>query len=157
MPTAAPTAMRSMSGTPSIRPMPAHHVLHAVLLDHLAADVAVGALDRLEHLTQRHAVGVELSRVEIHLVLAHEAADRSHLRDPGNRVELIADEEVLERPQLAEILAVGVQRVPEDLTDRRGVGAEDRNDTARHLRLDQIHALEDPLAREVEVGSVLVR
>ena len=53
-------------------------------------------------------------------------------------------------------MSVGLQRVPEDLTDRRGVGAEDRDDTARHLRLDQIHALEDPLAREVEVGSVLV-
>ena len=59
----------------------AHHVLHAVLLDDLAADVAVGALDRLEHLTQRHAMGIELSRVEVHLVLAHEAADRGHLRD----------------------------------------------------------------------------
>ena len=53
--------------------------LEAVLLDDLGADVDVALADRLVDLGQRDAVGAELVRVDVDLVLLDEAADAGDL------------------------------------------------------------------------------
>src|SRR6185369_15770822 len=72
----------------------AHDDFHSILLDHLAADVVVAARDSFHHGVQGDAVGAELAWIEIDLIFAHEAADRSDLGDSGHGVELVADEPV---------------------------------------------------------------
>ena len=46
--------------------------------------------------------------IEPHLILAHEAAERSHLRHSGNGLQLIAKEPVLETPQIRQAVAMVV-------------------------------------------------
>ncbi len=87
-------------------------------------------LDRGVDLAEADPDGPELVRVEVDLVLPGGAADAGHLGHTGHAVELVADEPVLDRPQLAEVAAVPLDGIPEDLPQRRGVGGEVR----RHPR-----------------------
>ena len=59
---------------------------------------------KFELKTLRNAVGAQLVRVEHHLVLAHHAAHRSHFRDIGQRLQLVFEEPVLQRAQLAQVM-----------------------------------------------------
>ena len=59
----------------------ANEVLHAVQFDGLGAHVDVGALYRHVDFRQRHAVGPHGVRIDVDLVLPHEAAHRRHFAD----------------------------------------------------------------------------
>ena len=52
---------------------------------------------RRDHLADREPVRDEALRVDLDLVLAHEAADRRDLRDAGDALERVAERPVLER------------------------------------------------------------
>ena len=134
---------------------PAHDVLYAALLDGLPADVVVAHLHGVDDVANRHVEGGKLVGVDVYLVLPDEAADGRDLGHAGHRVQLIAHKPVLNRPQCSEVLSLAFQRVPEDLPDRRGVGAEDRSHALGEERRDQVHPLQDPRPREVQVGPVL--
>src|SRR6266850_303522 len=65
--------------------------------DDVAADVPVAPHDRLDDGRERDLVGAQPVGVDVDLVLPHRAADARDFRDAGHRVELVADEPVLER------------------------------------------------------------
>src|SRR5207244_7098167 len=71
------------------------------------------------------------------------------------RVELVADEPVLERPEVAKRDSLALDRVPEDVADPRRVRAERWHDTRRQRLREQVESLEDTGPREVEVDIAL--
>jgi hypothetical protein len=101
------------------------------------------------------AIGCKLVRIHIDLVLADKASDRGDLRHAGHGIQLIADEPILDGSQLPEVLAFAFDGVPKDLADGGSVRAENRRHATGEERRDQIHALQNPCAREVEIGAVL--
>src|SRR2546425_9641149 len=99
--------------------------------DDVAADVAVAPHDGVDDGGERDAVGAEAVRVDVDLVLAHRAADARDLGHARHRVQLVADEPVLERPEVAKRDSLALHRVPEDVADPRRVGTERRHDATR--------------------------
>src|SRR4029453_5133318 len=91
----------------------------------------------------------------VDLVLADHAPDARHLRHAGDGIELVADEPVLERAQLAQGLALAFDRVPEDMSHTGGIWTEGRAHAGRRALAEEIQALPHPRAREVEVPRVL--
>ena len=87
------------------QPEAANDELHPVLLDRLAADVEIAARDGVHHHVQRDAERAHLLRIDFDLILPHEAADAGDFRDALHGVELVANEPILQRAQLAEIVA----------------------------------------------------
>ena len=99
--------------------------------------------------------GPQSIRIDVDLILLDESADRRHFGDPGHRIQLVADEPVLEGPQLAQRMARALHGVPEDMADAGGVGAQRRRHTRRQGLRHQTHALEHPRARKVQIDLVL--
>ena len=64
----------------------AHHVLGAAEFDQPAAHLVVAAAHRLDHPLDRDAVGLQPVRIDVHLVLAAEAAERRDLGDARDRL-----------------------------------------------------------------------
>ena len=135
----------------------AHHVLGLAQLDHRAAGLAVGALHRLDHAPVRDAVGAQALGVEHDLVLAHHAAHRGDLGDVGDRLELVAQEPVLQRAQLAQVVAPAAvdQRVLVDPAHAGGVRPERGPRRGRQARLRLVQVFQHPRARPIGVGAVL--
>ena len=104
---------------------------------------------------ERQVVGAQPVRIDVDLVLLDIAADRGDLGDAGDGVELVADEPVLERAQLAQRLRRALDRVPEDVPDAGGVRAERRRHARGQALGDEAHALEDARPREVQIDVVL--
>ena len=134
-----------------------HHVLGFAEFEHRAAAFLVGASDRVDHTRVRNAVGGELVGVEQHLVLAHHAADRGHLGDVRNRLQLELQEPVLQRTQLrhVECAAAVDQRVLIDPAHAGGIGPELRLGVSGQACLHLVQVLEHARARPVQVGAVL--
>ena len=61
-----------------------HHVLRVADLHDLGADVVVASLDGGNNFLERDVVGAELHRIEVDLVLLHEAADACDLGNSGD-------------------------------------------------------------------------
>src|SRR5581483_5847345 len=101
--------------------------LEAVLLHDLGADVDVALAHRLVDLGQGDAVGTQLVGINVNLILLDEAAERGDFRHALDRLELIAHVPILQRTQLRQVGAVGLQRVPEDLAQGRGVRPQHRH------------------------------
>jgi len=74
----------------------------AVRLEHIAADIQIARTDGRYHRAERQVVGPQPIRIDIHLVLLDVATDGGHLRDARHGIELIADEPVLQRPEITE-------------------------------------------------------
>ena len=131
------------------KPEAAHDEFHAVLFDHLAADVEVAFLDGLHDLLQRDAGGAHPGGRDLDLILPHETADASDFGDAWRGVELVADEPVLQRAQLAEVVAafgrpgrVDREVVLIDPTEARGVGSKLRDYAGGHLEGDQVESFQ---------------
>ena len=105
---------------------PANHELAAGELEQAAADLAVARPDGLGHLHDAEVEGAEPVRIDRHLVLLDEAADRRDLGDAGHRLQAVAEVPVLERPQVRERLRAGVvdEGVLVDPSDAGRVGPE---------------------------------
>src|SRR5271157_1968612 len=133
----------------------ADQVLGVPLVDDPAADSRIrpghGGVD----LTQADAVSTELVGVEIDLVFLGSAADGGDFRHSRHAVELVTNIPVLNGPQLAQVPAVPLDRVPEDLAHGCGVGGEVGNHTRGKERGGDRQPLEHAGASEVVVGRLV--
>ena len=82
------------------------------------------------------------------------AADGGDFRDAGNRVQLIADEPILQRAQIAQVVAFAFDCVPEDLTYTGRVGTKRRSDAFRQLSACEVQPLSDASASPVQIDRV---
>ena len=133
----------------------AHDRPRAARLDHVATHVAVAPHHRIDNGRERDLVGAQPVRVDVDLVLANQTADAGDLRHARHRVELIADEPILDRPQIAQRVSPALDGVPEDMADARGIGPERRHRARRERFGQQVQAFEHARAREVEIDVVL--
>ena len=101
-----------------------HHELGFSHLDQPAAHVGVGSLDRPVHLIQPDAKGAQFFRIDLDLVLLDVAARRGHLGHAGQAHQLIAQEPVLDRTKLLQVVAVGCQGIHVDPAHAGGVRSE---------------------------------
>jgi hypothetical protein len=125
-------------------PQSAHDSPRAARLDDVAADVTVAPHDGVDDHRDRDAVGAEALGIDVDLVLPHGAADAGHLRHARHRVELVADEPVLQRAQLAQRLAAALDGVPVDVADAGRVRAERRHHAGRQGLAEELEAFEHP-------------
>ena len=88
----------------------ADHELGLAHLDEASADVEVGPRDGSLDRAQRHVVRQKPDRVDDHLVLLDEPADRGDLADALDRDELIPQIPVLEAAQVREVQRAGLKR-----------------------------------------------
>ena len=138
-------------------PAAAHHVLGAAELDQPTASLRVAAAHRLDDALDREAVIAQPVRVHVHLVLLAEAAERSHLRHAGHRLQVVAQVPVLIRPQIGQaVFARAVdERVLEHPTETGRVGPQLRPRVGRQPRQHAREVLQRARARPVGVGAVL--
>ncbi len=104
----------------------ADQIFGVAFLDHAAADGGVRSGDGGVQFAERDAVGAEFVRIDVDLVFDRKAAHRGDLGHAGHGIELIADVPVLDGPEPAEVVAVALDGVPEDLPQGRGVGGQVR-------------------------------
>ena len=126
-------------------------------LDHTAPHVTVGAADRIGNLPRRDAVALELRRIEVDLVLLDEPPDRGDLGDTVHPLKPVAKRPVLKGPELLEIAVTGGvhERVFENPSDTRRVGADFWRDPLRQAIADRSQVFEDARPRPVEIDPVL--
>src|SRR5262249_38236288 len=94
---------------------PTHHGPGAARLDDVAAHVAIAPHDGIHDRRQRDLVSAKPIRIHVDLVLPDDASDAGDLRHSGDAIELVADEPVLDRTEIAKRLALALDRVPEDV------------------------------------------
>ena len=104
----------------------AHHVLRFRHLDDGGAGLLIALLDGGLDKGERDAVGAQLVRVDPHLILANHAAHGGDFGDPVHRLQLVLEEPVLQRGELAQVMLAGFvhQRVLIDPAHPGGIGAE---------------------------------
>ena len=127
----------------------------AVGLQDVAPDIDVALTHGGHDRAQRHFVLAQAIRIDVDLVLLDEAADGCHLGHARDRIELIAHEPVLERPQFSKGQRGTFEGVPKHVTDTGGVGSERRDHTGRERFRDEAHPLEHPCSREVQIDGLL--
>ena len=81
----------------------ADHLLVSGDLEHAAAGVLVRRAHGGHHLRERDAERAQPVRIDLHLVLAHEAADRGDFGHARHARERVAQVPVLEAAQLGEV------------------------------------------------------
>jgi hypothetical protein len=88
----------------------------------------------------------KLVRIEHHLVLLDHPANAGHLSDVRHRLELVLEEPILQSTKLREVVAYAAidERVLEDPTEPRGVGAERRFGPCGQSCLRLVQVLEHP-------------
>ena len=132
----------------------AHDRPAAARLDDVAADVSVAPRDGVDDGRERDLVGAQACGIDVDLVLPHRAPDAGDFGDAGHRVELVADEPILERSQISQRVALAFDGVPEHVTDAGRIGPERRDDTGRQRLGQQIQPLQHPRPCEVEIDRV---
>jgi len=142
----------------------ADDVFHPINLDGPRADVDVGHLDGPNNLTQCDPVRSHGVRVDVHLVLLHEPADRRHFGNAFSREERVSHVPVLNRSQLLQVPPAGrialrvapLQGVPEDLAQGGRFRAERGTDAFRQrARRQAVEFGEDAIPRRVNVHLLL--
>ena len=95
------------------------------MLDIRAAGVAVAVGERGKDLLKREIIGLELQRIDLHLILLGRAAKADHVHHARDGAQLAFDYPVLQRPQFLAGIALGrLERVAIDFADGRRVGGE---------------------------------
>ncbi len=127
------------------------------LLDHRAARLLVAALDRVDHRLLGHAVSDQLVGIEHDLILPHHPADGRDFANPGDRLQLVAQEPVLQAAQFGKVVAAAMinQRIFIDPADPGRIGPQLSPGARGQLSLHLAQIFEHPAARPVEVGIVL--
>src|ERR1700737_5100581 len=82
------------------RPMRANHVFGAPELDQSPAHLVGAVTDLVDHRRERNVKGAELVGIHPDLVLPDKTADARDFRHPRNRLDLIAEEPILEAAQI---------------------------------------------------------
>ena len=118
-----------VSHRPNIPPPP-DHVFRSRCLDGPAADVVVAATDRFDDPTEWDVIRQQGIRIDVHLVLLHEAPHAGHLGDPGHARQRVAEVPILEASKLREVIPSapvddGVLIHP---PNPGGIGAQGRDD-----------------------------
>ena len=126
-------------------------------LEHSASGLLIGGAHGGHHVRERDPEAAQAIRVDLHLVLAHEAADRRNLRDPRHAGERVAQVPILETAQLGEIMFAAAidERVLEDPAHAGRVGPERRRDAFGQAPDGGAHVLEHAAAGPVEIRAVL--
>src|SRR5262249_48279824 len=93
----------------------AHDVLLLAVLDVVPARVRVRAAERGEDLLQRDTVSLELPRIDLDMVLLHEAAERDDVGDAGHLLQVPLHHPVLELAELHRRVPLAGEGVAEDL------------------------------------------
>ena len=124
----------------------AHELLVAGDLQHPAADVVVRAAHRLDHLLQRDAIRRQAVRVQVDLVFLLVAAHRGDLGHALDRLQRVAQVEVLQAAQLGEVgVAAAVhQRVLVDPADAGGIRSQGRRDALGQLLGRRVQVFQYP-------------
>ena len=87
--------------------------------DDIAADIQIAVAHRSHDRAERKVVAAKAVGIDVDLVLLDEPADRRHFGDTRDRVQLIADEPVLQRAQLAQGTRRAFDGVPEHMSHAR--------------------------------------
>src|SRR5262249_12688475 len=103
-------------------------------LHDVAADVSVAGHDGVDHGGERNPVRAQALGIDVDLVLPDRAADAGDFRDTRHGVQLVADEPVLNGPEVSQGHPLAFDRVPEDVPDTRGVGAKRGHDAGGGAR-----------------------
>ena len=85
----------------------AHVILSRTDFKNPSAHVAVGPADFVHDFVEGDAVGRQLVRVEVHLILLHEAADRRDFGNSFHRFERVTKVPILEGAQFGEVVLPG--------------------------------------------------
>ena len=109
-------------------PQGAHQVLRVPLLDDAPTDGRVGARNGIDDLRRGHAMPPHPRRVDGNGELDHRPPDAGDLGHPRHGRQPGLDDPILDRAQASQVLAVALDRVPEDLAGRRRV----RTEAGRH-------------------------
>ena len=135
----------------------ADHILGSAHLQHVSTNLIRALPHLVNHGGGGDAVGEELVGVEVHLILAHKAADAGYLRHAGHGFKLIAQIPILQRPQIGQ--ALGVAAIDDCiLIDPAGtgcIGTDSRMHVRRQSPCDLLQVLRYARSRPVEVGIVL--
>ncbi len=135
----------------------AHHVLRFRHLDDGGAGLLIALLDGGFDKGERDAVGAQFVRVDPHLILTHHAADGGNLGDPLHRLQLVLEEPVLQRGELAQVMFAGsvYQRVLIDPAHPGGIGAELGAGGGGQIGRNLAQILQHPGAGPVEICVVV--
>ncbi len=103
-----------------------HHVFGAAEFHQPASDVVVAGAHCFHYFFDRDAIGLQLHRVYVDLVLAHEPAEGRHFGHPRNGLKLITQEPILDGTELSQIVfaATVFEHVLEYPADTSRVGAK---------------------------------
>ena len=104
---------------------------------------------------ERDVARGHLDRVEIDLVLLDESADARNLGHAVDGLQAELQIPVLDRAELAEVVVLRLQRVPEHVAHARPLGAEARRDAGGQQGADVVQPLEHARARPVDVDVVV--
>ncbi len=134
----------------------AHHVLGLAQLQHRATGLLVGAFERRQHLGLRQVERAQPVRLQHDLELLDHAAHGRDFRHVRQRLQLEAQEPVLQRAQLGQIVAAALvdQRVFVDPADAGGIRTQRRLGGSRQAGLHLVQILQYPGARPVQVRPV---
>ena len=133
----------------------AHHVLALCHFDDTPADVPVGIPDDVGDVHQADSVGAQLHRIDHHLVLLYEAADRSDFGHALRLGQLVADVPILQGAQFGQRSVGADHCVLIDPAHARGVRPDLRHDPGRQAAGGKVQVLDDARARPVDIGPVL--
>ena len=136
-------------------PDPADDVLTLTDLQQPAADIVVRAADGGDDTLERYTARGHLHRIEIDLVLLDEPADRGHLRDSGSRLQTQLEIPVLQRAKLSEVVRIGLQGVPEDVSNAGPLRSEARRHSFRQKARQVVETFEHARPGPVDIDVVL--
>ena len=136
---------------------PAHHVFTAAEFHEASADIVVGFADGVGNGVDRNLIGLQADGVDLHLVLADEAADRGDLGDSGQRLQGVAHIPVLVAAHLLQTVLACVidQSVLIDPADAGCVLGQLHGGFFGQSRGDGIEIFEGSRARPVKVGALV--
>ena len=125
------------------------------MLDQFAANILVGSFDRFHHLAGGDVVSLQSYRVQIDLIFTYHSSDGGNLGHPGDSIELVAHEPVLQRAQLFKIIPFALDGVPEDMPHAGAVRTQGRNYAGRQQRCCVVQPLQHAGSCPIDVRLVL--
>ena len=134
-----------------------HHIFGFAHLDDRAARFLVGGLDCAHDLGVSHAERCHPVRFQHDLVLLDHSADAGDLGNAGNRLELVAQEPVLQAAQSGKVVPAGPvdERIFVDPPHTGCIGPKRARDAIGQAVLHLVEIFEHARACPVEVGTVL--
>ena len=133
----------------------AHHEFGFRQFDDTSADVAVAGTDRLRHPAQRHAIGLQATRIDHDLVLPNEAAEAGDFGDAGRLGQLVAQLPVLDAAQLGQRFLCAKQHILVDPADAGGIRAKGRRHPLRQAAGRGAERFLHARTRPVDIRTVL--